>query len=238
MLFTKKEAEAKHYQLWYWFFAFEIPLFTYLLCATTSQREFLLCVTLIASVMVFLIDLAADITYNTPEYDFERVSRGVPNLKTWDDLWQRSINNSSFLKNLSRHYTLLNTRNRHFPLGPAYLDLDGRLQWAKQSSSDIHRELNEWKKRIEKRKSKLATTNFTSSPKFTLAGEIQKLFDDWETLALNEKKSVEKVENWIEIVESHPTFERDLSIWQSSSYSCEHGHVGSDSDSGYDSGPD
>jgi hypothetical protein len=221
MLFTKKEAEAKHYQLWYWFFAFEIPLFTYLwhVGATCSQREFLLCVVLMALVAVFLIDLAANITYNTPEYEFERVSGGVPDLKTWDNLWQRSINNSSFLKNMSRHYTLLNAHNRHFPLGPAYLDLDGRLQWAKQSSSTIDRELNEWKKRIEKRNAKLASVSNSTSSKFTQTKEIQKLFDDWETLALNAKKSVEKVENWIEIVKSHPTFERDYSIWRSRYYS-------------------
>jgi hypothetical protein len=168
-------------------------------------------------VAIFFINLGCTISSDTPEYDFESVLHGVPDLKMWEKLHDEKseeksskddqVSDDEFLKNVSHQYSQNTLYNFHptFPLGPAYVDLRYLLVLTKNSSSNIDRVLNEWKAKIAKRK---------DEPAQPVSQELQSLFDDWEKTSLDAKKSMEKIANWIRIIKSHPTFERDFSIWR------------------------
>jgi hypothetical protein len=220
-MWTKEEAKKKCDAITNLMFAIEMILFVCSWFTTSIVRQ--LCLALMMIFAIYFNNLSSKINENTPEYKFDPVagenSRIMKNLESLrrlnsftsvkEEKEEKVNENEKFLEKLIEKYQTNKLGKKiSFPLGPVHHSLKCLRESLNNSNLVLLQFLNKWDPKI--------TVLEKSSTVFKEPRQdyLLKKFKSWEKLFQDTNLVVNEIENYIKIIESHPTFLRDLDIWK------------------------
>lgn len=129
----------------------------------------------------------------TPARRTSELQKLLPSPTFWDNLYATSgaaKSSDGFCAEVMRHYRQNEeTANLPFPLGLAHADLCGWKQHAQDAASQIADTMRKWK-----------------------GDEQQEKI--WKQMADSTAASLQKIKQWLDLIEAHPRFQVDYQSWQ------------------------